>query len=54
MGHGMMGPGMWGPGWRHYQPNLTEEQVEEQAKAFVEQYIRFYLPGYELSKKTPK
>ncbi len=53
MGPGMMGPGMMGPGWGgQYQQPMTPEEAEAQAKAFVEEYIRLYLPGYELKKKT--
>jgi hypothetical protein len=49
MGPGMMGPGYgYGPGEG---PNLTREEREARAKAFVDEYIRRYLPGYSLEKK---
>ncbi len=60
MGPGMMGPGWgygpgygWGPGMRGPGPEteLTPEEREARAKAFVEEYIRRYLPGYRLEKK---
>lgn len=66
MGPGMMGPGygpgygygmgplMMGPGYGYGPgegPRLTPEEREARAKAFVEEYIRRYLPGYTLEKK---
>jgi len=49
MGPWMMGPGYgYGPGEG---PNLTREEREARAKAFVDEYIRRYLPGYSLEKK---
>jgi hypothetical protein len=65
MGPGMMGPGYgpgygWGPGMmgpgpgygRGEGPTLTPEEREARAKAFVEEYIRRYLPAYTLEKKS--
>ncbi len=52
MGSHMMGPGMMGPGWGQYYATLTPEEAQAQAKAFVEEYIRLYLPGYELKKRS--
>ena len=62
MGPGMMGPGygygmgprMMGPGYGYgpgVGPALTPEEREARAKAFVEEYITRYLPGYSLEKK---
>ena len=64
MGPGMMGPGYgpgygWGPGMMgpgygygpSEGPTLTPEEREARAKAFVEEYVRRYLPGYTLEKK---
>jgi hypothetical protein len=66
MGPGMMGPGygpgygygmgpwMMGPGYGYGPgegPNLSPEEREARAKAFVEEYLRRYLPGYSLEKK---
>ena len=69
MGPGMMGPGYgpgygWGPGMMgprygyapgeaEPQPKLSPEEREARAKAFAEEYIRRYLPGYTLEKKPP-
>ena len=51
MGPWMMGPGYgYGPGEG---PALTPEEREARAKAFVDEYIRRYLPGYSLEKKPP-
>jgi hypothetical protein len=66
MGPWMMGPGWrhgygmgggYGPGYG-YGPdegqsyrNLSPEEREARAKAFAEQYLRRYLPGYSLEKK---
>ncbi len=51
-GPGMMGPGYgYGPGEGESYPNLTPEEREARAKAFVEEYVRRYLPGYSLEKK---
>jgi hypothetical protein len=55
-----MGPGMmygWGPGYgygpQEGQPdtNLTPEEREARQKAFIDEYLRRYLPGYTLQKK---
>lgn len=62
MGPGMMGPGygygmgpwMMGPGYGYGPgegPALTPEEREARTKAFVDEYIRRYLPGYSLEKK---
>jgi hypothetical protein len=62
MGPGMMGPGygygmgpwMMGPGYGYGPgegPALTPEEREARAKAFADEYIRRYLPGYSLEKK---
>ena len=52
LGPWMMGPGYgYGPGEGQSYPNLTPEEREARAKAFAEEYIRRYLPGYSLEKK---
>ena len=52
MGPGMMGPGYgYGPGEGQSYPNLSPEDREARAKAFAEEYLRRYLPGYSLEKK---
>jgi len=58
MGPGMMGPGYgygrgygWGPRARQGDTELTPEERESRAKAFIEEYIRRYLPGHKLEKK---
>jgi hypothetical protein len=51
-GPGMMGPGYgYGPGEGQSYSNLTPEEREARTKAFVEEYIKRYLPGYSLEKK---
>ena len=52
MGLGMMGPGYgYGPGGGQPYSNLSPEERESRAKAFVEEYLRRNLPGYSLEKK---
>jgi len=54
MGPGMMGPGYgYAPGEAEPQARLSPEESEARAKAFVQEYIRRYLPGYSLEKKQP-
>ena len=57
-GHGYgWGPGPMGPGYGYGRGegqsyrNLTPEEREERAKAFVERYLQRHLPGYTLEKK---
>lgn len=53
-GPSMMGPGYgYGPGEEGSYPKVSPEEREARAKAFVEEYIRRYLPGYSLEKKSP-
>jgi len=64
MGQGGMGGGQgYGTGYGPYgstpeggqsSPNLTPEEQKNRAKAFVEDYLRRYLPEYELQKKDSK
>ena len=52
MGPGMMGPGYgYGPGEGRAYRDLSPEEREARAKAFVEEYLRRNLPGYSLEKK---
>jgi hypothetical protein len=53
MGPGMMGRGYgYGPGeGQQRYPNLSPEEREARAKAFVEEFLRRNLPGYTLEKK---
>jgi hypothetical protein len=65
MGQGMIGGGQGygpGPGYGYGQgpgqgqaaPNLSPEEQKARAKAFVDEYIRRYLPEYKLEKRDSK
>jgi hypothetical protein len=65
MGQGVMGGGQGygpapgygygqGPGQNQAAPNLSPEEQKARAKAFVDEYIRRYLPEYKLEKRDSK
>jgi hypothetical protein len=43
-----------GPGQGQAAPNLSPEEQKARAKAFVDEYIRRYLPEYKLEKRDSK